>query len=110
MPFLWLSYGLFLAIACSLLLNRVYLWLWKPRAPLPPGPPADLLIGHLRYAPASEPDVAFYQLGKQYGDIIHLNILGRMTIVVNSFQRAVDLLDKRSANYSDRFLPKALTE
>ncbi|KAG6826631.1 hypothetical protein H0H87_006845 [Tephrocybe sp. NHM501043] len=41
---------------------------------------------------------------------MHLNILGRMTVVVNNVNRAIELLDKRSANYSDRFIPRALSE
>lgn len=36
------------------------------------------------------------------GDVMHLHFLGRSVIVLNSVQAAVDLLDKRSANYSDR--------
>jgi hypothetical protein len=36
------------------------------------------------------------------GDIIHLNVLGQPFIVLNSHQAAVDLLDKRGANYSGR--------
>ncbi|KAF9461370.1 cytochrome P450 [Collybia nuda] len=44
----------------------------------------------------------FYKWGKIYGDIIHLRFLHRDVIVLNSTKAAVDLLDKRSANYSDR--------
>lgn len=36
------------------------------------------------------------------GDVMYLEILGKPIIVVNSVKAAVDLLDKRSANYSDR--------
>lgn len=36
------------------------------------------------------------------GDIIHLSALGKHIVVVNSIEKAVDLLDKRSSNYSDR--------
>jgi hypothetical protein len=36
------------------------------------------------------------------GDVIHFNILGQSFIVLNSHQAAVDLLDKRGANYSGR--------
>ncbi|GLB44301.1 putative cytochrome p450 [Lyophyllum shimeji] len=41
-------------------------------------------------------------LGKAYGNVMHLNFLGRITVIINSMKAAVDLLDKRSANYSDR--------
>ena len=36
------------------------------------------------------------------GDIVYLNILGQDTIVLGSLKAARDLLDKRSANSSDR--------
>ncbi|KAF8073649.1 cytochrome P450 [Lyophyllum atratum] len=77
--------------------------LCRPRyPPLPPGPPSDPLIGHLRIAPTSNFDIFFYKLGKTYGNIMHLNILGRITIIVNNIQTAVELMEKRSSNYNDR--------
>ena len=36
------------------------------------------------------------------GDITHTNVLGQDTIILNSSKTAVDILDKRSATYSDR--------
>ena len=36
------------------------------------------------------------------GDVVYLNVLGQPMVVLNSLQAAQDLLDKRSANYSDR--------
>jgi hypothetical protein len=36
------------------------------------------------------------------GDVIFFKALGRSIVVLNSVQAAVDLLDKRSAIYSDR--------
>ncbi|KAJ6555591.1 cytochrome P450 [Mycena vulgaris] len=70
--------------------------------PLPPGPPADPVIGHLRVIPASGQAKTFYEWSKVYGDVIHLHSFGRNIIVLNSQQAATDLLDKRGANYSDR--------
>lgn len=74
----------------------------KKRLPLPPGPPTDPFIGHLRLIPSAGQDVFFYNLGKSYGDVLHLRVLGRSIVVLNSVHAAVELLDKRSANYSDR--------
>lgn len=34
---------------------------------LPPGPPADPIIGHLRSFPATEPGKTFYRWSKEYG-------------------------------------------
>jgi hypothetical protein len=39
------------------------------------------------------------------GDIIFLNLLGLRIVVLNSAQAASDLLEKRSAIYSDRYCP-----
>ena len=36
------------------------------------------------------------------GDVFGLNVAGTTMVVVNSYQRAVDIFDKRSAIYSDR--------
>ncbi len=36
------------------------------------------------------------------GDIFYLEILGRKIVIVNNYDMANELMDKRSANYSDR--------
>jgi hypothetical protein len=36
------------------------------------------------------------------GDIIYMKALGQGVLVLGSQRRAVDLLEKRAANYSDR--------
>ncbi|KAF9456701.1 cytochrome P450 [Collybia nuda] len=70
--------------------------------PLPPGPPGDPIIGHIRLIPPENQETLFYKWGKIYGDVIHLRLLGQPVIVLNSIQAAMDLLDKRGAIYSDR--------
>ncbi|RDB18010.1 hypothetical protein Hypma_000693 [Hypsizygus marmoreus] len=95
LPLLFLAFFL---LASALIYTRIS----KRHPPLPPGPPADPIIGHARLIPTSGQDMFFYELGKKYGEIVHLQVLGRSIVVLNSFQAAVDLLDKRSANYSDR--------
>ena len=39
----------------------------RRRAPLPPGPPADPLLGHVRSIPPTGQDIYFYKLGLEYG-------------------------------------------
>ena len=100
------------------------LWIFIKRLrnlpPLPPGPPADPIIGHLRIIPTDNNDLFFYELSKKYGEhrksihpspaisncnagkVAHLRIPGNTMIILNSVQAATDLLDKRSAIYSDR--------
>ena len=38
-------------------------------APLPPGPPADPILGHARIFPRIDPQLTFLEWGKQYGQI-----------------------------------------
>ncbi|KAI4520358.1 cytochrome P450 [Schizophyllum commune Loenen D] len=71
--------------------------------PLPPGPPADPLIGHFRINPQHNAERVYLRWSKELkSDEIHLNILGQRLLVLNSLRAAVDLLEKRGATYSDR--------
>ncbi|PPQ76379.1 hypothetical protein CVT26_015387 [Gymnopilus dilepis] len=96
-----------LTLAGSLLVvSAALLWILTTRSqnrpPLPPGPPADPIIGHLRMLPVEHSDIFFYELSKTYGKVAHLQIPGRTMIILNSAQAAIDLLDKKSGIYSDR--------
>ncbi|KAJ7064313.1 cytochrome P450 [Mycena amicta] len=72
------------------------------RPPFPPGPPGDPLIGNLRQLPADEAALVFQEMGKKYGDVICLRVLGGTIVVLNSLEAAEELLDKHSAIHSDR--------
>ncbi|KAI0796042.1 cytochrome P450 [Abortiporus biennis] len=96
-----------LAILTLSLFAVLALWKWYSKSrrsniPLPPGPPGDPLIGNLRMMPRTYQPEAFYEWSKKYGDVMYLNVLGEHMIVLNSNKAAVDLLEKRSGNYSDR--------
>jgi len=73
--------------------------LWKlirkspAAAPLPPGPPADPIIGHVRIVPSSRPELVFQKWGKEYNsDVIYLNFMGQPAVILNSAQAAVELM------------------
>lgn len=71
--------------------------------PLPPGPPAEPFLGHLRVIPAEHPEYFYTQWGKQCNsDILHFSVLGRSIVILNSVEAARDLMDKRGANFADR--------
>ncbi|OQV04034.1 hypothetical protein CLAIMM_08984 [Cladophialophora immunda] len=75
----------------------------RSKAPLPPGPKGEPIIGHLRIIPKSHPEYQYTQWGKDYGsDVLYFNVLGRPIIVLNSVEACHDLLDKRGPNYNDR--------
>ncbi|KAJ7032376.1 cytochrome P450 [Mycena alexandri] len=64
-------------------------------------------IGNALSIPSSHQWIAFSRWGKEYGkhiallcsDIIHLDVCGTSIVVLNSYNAAIDLLDKRSAIY-----------
>lgn len=69
----------------------------------PPGPPGEPILGHLRVIPASNPEYAYAKWSKEYNsDVLYFQVLGQDVIVLNSVESAIDLLDKRGANYCDR--------
>ncbi|KAG9098356.1 hypothetical protein FRC07_010657, partial [Ceratobasidium sp. 392] len=73
------------------------------KLPCPPSLKSDPLIGHARVIPLEREWEVFSQWSKQLdSDIVHAEVLGRHIVVLNSIESAVDLLDKRSSNYSDR--------
>ncbi|KAH8114941.1 cytochrome P450 [Phellopilus nigrolimitatus] len=67
-----------------------------------PGPPAEPILGHLRIMPTEFQWRTFADWGKTFGDVIYTNIIGHPIIILNSAEGARDLMEKRSANYSDR--------
>jgi hypothetical protein len=56
---------------CILLVAGIaILYRWSSRIerrPLPPGPPKDPLIGHLRYMPTAQTPFVFHEWAKTYG-------------------------------------------
>ncbi|KAI0816985.1 cytochrome P450 [Trametes gibbosa] len=72
------------------------------RSMLPPGPPALPLIGNVLDFPTSHYGPRFSQMAEKYGNMIYLDLLGQPVVVVHSYDAAVDLMDRRSVNYSGR--------
>ncbi|OTB02671.1 hypothetical protein M426DRAFT_61715 [Hypoxylon sp. CI-4A] len=71
--------------------------------PLPPSPPAELILGHFRRLPMENAHLKHMEYAKKYNsDIVYFNVLGNHMIVLNSQKAANELLDKRGANYQDR--------
>ncbi|KAJ6544393.1 cytochrome P450 [Mycena capillaripes] len=92
----------FAAIALPICLYLVYRQRLSNSFPLPPGPPRDPIIGHLRHMPSTNRAAVFHEWSKTYGDVMYLEVLGNPIIVLNTEQVAAELLNKRSAIYSDR--------
>ncbi|KAF8581749.1 cytochrome P450 [Ramaria rubella] len=70
---------------------------------LPPGPPGRWILGNLGDMPTHHGWKTYTRWAKEYGDIIYLNVFGTTLIILNSESVALDLFEKRSKLYSDRF-------
>ncbi|TDL29032.1 cytochrome P450 [Rickenella mellea] len=70
--------------------------------PLPPGPKGIPIVGNVFDMPKSDIALAILNWGKKYGELIYVEIVGKPMLFLNSFNDAVELLEKRSLWYSDR--------
>lgn len=68
----------------------------------PPGPKPHFLLGNVLDFPYENPWAVYNEWKKQYGDVVYINLLGQPMLILNSLEACQDLLDKRSAKYSDR--------
>ncbi|PPQ90193.1 LOW QUALITY PROTEIN: hypothetical protein CVT25_001373 [Psilocybe cyanescens] len=79
---------------------------------LPPGPKPLPIIGNALQMPTDQMEEVFTEWGAQYvqkpgtetilGDVVYARVFAQPMLVLNSLQAARDLLDRRSAIYSDR--------
>ncbi|KAF9527232.1 cytochrome P450 [Crepidotus variabilis] len=72
------------------------------RRKYPPGPRRLPIIGNAHQVPKDQPWETFGTWSKSYGNMVYLDLMGQPAVVLNSRQLASELLDKRSAIYSDR--------
>ncbi|KAH9067874.1 cytochrome P450 [Lactarius vividus] len=69
---------------------------------LPPGPLPWPLIGNITDLRANELWLLTTQWAKRYGDVVYLHVFGQPLIFINSPTAVAELMEKRSAIYSDR--------
>ncbi|TFY76167.1 hypothetical protein EWM64_g7846 [Hericium alpestre] len=74
----------------------------RTAGPYPPGPKGLPVIGNVLDMPKSQGWLTFAKWADEYGNIIHLNLLGQPMIILNSLDTAMEMLDKKSSIYSDR--------
>ncbi|KAF8210916.1 cytochrome P450 [Mycena galopus ATCC 62051] len=93
------------AFSASAIILIFFLRYWRPKSklPLPPGPKKLPIVGNLLQMPSGREWETFMKWSQKCNsDIIHLNVVGTSIIVISSAEAANDLLEKRSAIYSDR--------
>ncbi|CAK5282550.1 unnamed protein product [Mycena citricolor] len=96
-----LYYYSFIALLVAFVVHHVLRRRNAP--PLPPGPPGLPIIGNWFEIPEKDEWVWYLALSQRYNsDIISLRLLNETVIVLNSMRSAQDLLETRSAIYSDR--------
>ncbi|KAM6496682.1 Cytochrome P450 [Amanita muscaria] len=97
--------ALLVIVFCAL--SSIFLYTFsrtrKLHAPYPPGPPAELFVGNAFDIPFKKAWIRYLEWSRQFNsDIIHLSALNVHIVVINTLEGAVELLDRRSANYSSR--------
>ncbi|KAF8889555.1 cytochrome P450 [Gymnopilus junonius] len=72
-------------------------------APYPPGPKPKPLIGNVFDFPTSDAHEGYLELGKQYSSgLVYGTALGTKVLVLNKLDDAIELLDRRARETSDR--------
>ncbi|KAL4267769.1 cytochrome P450 family protein [Pleurotus pulmonarius] len=71
-------------------------------APLPPGPKGWPILGNIDVLPSDQVWIKYAELGRQYGGIVYLEVMGSPIIILNDAKHAFNMLATKSRNYSDR--------
>ncbi|KAF8213148.1 cytochrome P450 [Mycena galopus ATCC 62051] len=66
-------------------------------------PPARWLIGNLRDIPHDVPQwLTCKDWAEKFGEVVYVEVFGKRKVILSSLTAVTELLEKRSANYSDR--------
>lgn len=76
----------------------------KPPVPLPPEPKKKFILGNIGdLPPAGKPEWQHWMKHKElYGPISCISVLGQTIVFISDYKVALELLEKRNVNYSDR--------
>ncbi|KAJ7148774.1 cytochrome P450 [Mycena crocata] len=91
--------------AALVLLVVLFVWQRKSKAqagPLPPGPTPVPILGNILDLTAKELWLVATKWAKQFGDVVHVHIVGQGLVFLNSPEATMDLLDKKGSIYGDK--------
>ncbi|OJT04437.1 O-methylsterigmatocystin oxidoreductase [Trametes pubescens] len=97
MPTLWL-----VVIGVFTLLFALVQARKKKNGALPPGPKPLPIVGNVLDLTARELWVRATQWAKSYGDVVYLHVFGQGLLFLNTYEAAIDLLEKKGSIYSDK--------
>ncbi|KAF7357540.1 O-methylsterigmatocystin oxidoreductase [Mycena sanguinolenta] len=93
---------LVLAAVALRVFHKVFRAWQRRQLSFPPGPPPYPIIGNFLDLPTKLPWLTYTKWGIQYGDLVHVSVLGQHIVLVNSIKAAIELFEKRSHINSDR--------
>ncbi|KAH9852017.1 CyP450 monooxygenase [Lenzites betulinus] len=96
----WLPF--LLGFVVIFLITKSYRARHRSTLPLPPGPRPLPVIGNVLDFPKKHLGPEFHTLSQKFGDIVCLKVLGLSVILIDNYETACELLEKRSMNYSHR--------
>ncbi|KIK58930.1 hypothetical protein GYMLUDRAFT_202199 [Collybiopsis luxurians FD-317 M1] len=87
---------------CLVIIILVFVFRRETKIPRPPGPKPQPVIGNLHQIPKEEPYRVYTEWAKKYGPLMSFRVFGQQFVMINTFETAMDLLEKRSNLYSSR--------
>lgn len=91
-----------LAAAIGFITAIVIYWTRTSSRTIRPGPPRRPFFGNALEIPKQAPWLKFTEWGTMYGDIVFAKVFTRKLVIIHSYDLAIQLFEKRSANYANR--------
>ncbi|KAG8972266.1 hypothetical protein FRC05_010209 [Tulasnella sp. 425] len=87
------------SLITGLLVKR---WITRKDLPHPPGPAGLPLIGNILDMPTSKFVLTYSKWGEKYGPLTWCIVPGQTILIINAFEEAKEILEKRGTIYGDR--------
>ncbi|KAI0047790.1 cytochrome P450 [Auriscalpium vulgare] len=104
----WTTLDLIVLAGTLLVLRTIHERRRRRGLSYPPGPPQLPFVGNLTTVSSKAKEgiwMTYHRLGKPYGDLYSLCILGQRIIILQTRKAVTDLMERRAAIYSHRIYP-----